>query len=328
MDKQQTLEFIQRQIATGNISKEDLVKLASAEGSGVVPATKEESSRNLINVFYAIGAIIAIIGVIILLVQNWYEIGFVGRVVVTLGISIATYIAGLLLKAKDQRTVSQVMFLISAVLAPLGSYVLLNEAGVEFTSMTQFVTALVLTVVFGTALIISKKNILAIATIGFASWAYYALIFNIFDFDYYYDFDFLKWTTMLLGVAYLLIGYGYRGLWLGDDQAERRERERVQAVLYALGTLTILGAGISIGGGFDLLFILIIFAAFYGSVYLKSRAMLTLGALFLMAHIIKLTAEYFVDSIGWPVALIAVGFVVIGVGYATFYINKKFISLK
>ena len=82
------------------------------------------------------------------------------------------------------------------------------------------------------------------------------------------------------------------------------------------------------GGIFDLITIALIFAAFYGSIYLKSRSMLTLAALFLMGHIVQLTARYFVNSIGWPVALIAVGFLIIAIGYGTLYLNKKFIATK
>lgn len=218
------------------------------------------------------------------------------------------------------------MFTIAAALAPLGSYVLLKEANIDFSWSSQLITAILLFIVFGTALFISKRNILVLITVGFASWAYYALIMKVFGFDYY-DSDFLKWASMLLGASYLFIGYGYRSLWQSTDLQDDKEKKAIQNVLYGFGTLAILGAGIFIGGFFDLLLIALIFGAFYGSVYLKSRSMLTLGALFLMAHIIKLTSKYFVDSIGWPVALIGVGFLVIGVGYVTFYLNKKFISV-
>ena len=98
-----------------------------------------------------------------------------------------------------------------------------------------------------------------------------------------------------------------------------------QSVLYGLATIAILGAGIFIGGLFDLILVLLIFGAFYGSVYLRSGSMLILASLFLIAHTIKLTAEYFVNSVGWPVALICFGFVIIGVGYGTLYLNKTFI---
>ena len=317
MDKQQIVSFIEEQLATGLISKGDLLNLAS--NNNAAPA-KEESSKNLINTFYGIGAIIAVIGVGILVAQHWKEIGFLGRVLVTLGISLATYIIAFLLNKPQQKAVSQVMFTIAAALAPLGAYVLLNEARINFDWAAQTVVALVLFVVFGAALMISKKNILVLLTVGFGTWAYYVLVVKIFGSDYLHS-DFIKWASMLLGASYLLIAYG-------QQPSGEREKRAIQNILYGFGTLAILGAGISIGGIFDLLFIALIFGALYGSVYLKSRSMLILGALFLVYHIIKLTSKYFVSSIGWPVALIVVGFLVIGVGYMTYYLNKKFISSK
>src|SRR5213595_2646562 len=99
MDKQQVLSFIEGQLATGKISREDL-KIFTGDSSMSQPIgsapysptsqalpTKHESSKNLINTFYAIGAIIVTIGVGILIAQHWDEIGFLGRIVVTAGIS-------------------------------------------------------------------------------------------------------------------------------------------------------------------------------------------------------------------------------------------------
>jgi hypothetical protein len=338
MDKQQTIAFIEEQIATGKIAKSDLLTLVGensnlGQQNSFAPQqnsavhAKEESSKNLINTFYGIGAIIAVVGVGILVSQHWDEIGFFGRVLVTLGISLVTYIVALMLNKPQQKMVSQAMFTIAAVLAPLGSYVLLKEANISFDWPAQIITSLILLVVFGSALFISKKNILVLITVGFATWAYYAVIMKVFGFNYYSS-NFLKWASMLLGASYIFIAYGYRSIFQGIDAGEAREKRAIQNVLYGFGTLAILGAGIFVGGIFDILFIALIFGAFYGSVYLKSRSMLTLGALFLMAHIIKLTSKYFVDSAGWPVALIVIGFLVIGVGYMTLYLNKKFISLR
>jgi hypothetical protein len=336
MDKQQVISFIEGQIKIGAITKADLLAMAGGDVgvTQAVPvatavenpvATEDNAPRNLIHTFYGIGAIIALIGVVILVGQNWTEIGFVGRVLVTLGISFVTYAAGLILAGPEQKAISQVMFTISAALAPLGSYVLLSEANVDFTWVVQIVTAGLLTILFGTALFISKRNILVLITIGYATWAYYAMIFKFFD--GLYSADLFKFASMLLGASYILIAYGY-GSSSSADQSDEKERKTIQDAVYGFGTLFVLGAGILVGNIFDMVYIAFIFAAFYGSVYLKSRSMLVIGAFYLMAHIIKLTSKYFIDSIGWPIALILVGFLVIGIGYLTFYLNKKFISYK
>ncbi len=340
MDKEQLIALIEGQLATGKLSKEDLIKIAGIDMNALtrqmpvqttpltadIAPVKEDASKGLIHTLYAIGAIIAVVGVGILTAQFWDDIGFGGRIVVTLGISLVSYITAMILRASEQNMISQILFTVSAALAPVGVYVFLSEANITFDLPVQIMTALVLFIIYGCALVISKKNILVLISIAFASWAYYAFVLNVFDVDYYSDADFLKWATILIGVSYMAISYGYKAIAPALDAQDAKEKKAVQNILYGLGTLGILGAGITIGGIFDLFFIALIFAAFYGSVYLKSRSMLTFGALFLMAHIIKLTSEYFVDSIGWPVALIFIGFLVIGIGYMTFYLNKKFIS--
>jgi hypothetical protein len=329
MEKEQIISFIEGQIAAGKISRSDLTTLGqgSVPGPLTAPVKIEDSSKKLINIFYAIGAVIAIVGVIILIAQHWDEIGFLGRILFTLGISLVVYILALVLNQPQHKTVSQVLFTISAALAPLGAYVFLNEAKMSFDWVAQISTASILFVVFGTALLISKKNILVLITVGFATWAYYAVLMKVFGLSYY-NTDFLKWATMLLGAAYLLIAYGQKAVVNEFAESDLKEKKAVQSIIYTLGTLAVLGAGISVGGVFDMVFIAIIFGAFYGSAYLKNRTMLILGALFLTAHIMKLTSEYFVGSIGWPIALIFMGFLVIGIGYMTYYLNNKFISSK
>jgi len=341
MDKKQIVTFIDEQLATGKISREDLLTLANngipqsiddnsvlvSNSSNIPHKHKEESSKKIINTFYAIGAIITLGGVVVLIGQNWTEIGFIGRISVTLGISLMTYIGGFLLNKPSQKAISQVMFIISSALAPLASYVLLNEANINFEWPFTFYTALAMFGLFGYALWASKNNVLVLITIGFASWSYYSVILKFFETDNG-SYDVLKWATMLLGFSYILIAHGYESMSASIGTSDEKEKKVVRGVLIGFGTLAVLGSGIFVGGFFDLIFIAFIFAAFYGSVYLKSPSMLTFGALFLMAHIVKLTSEYFVDSVGWPVALIIIGFLIIGVGYMTYNLNKKYISIK
>lgn len=324
MNKEQIISFIKEQVTAGKISNNDLLNLTQ----NTITAPHEETpTRNLTSVFYAIGGVIAVIGVVILVAQNWNEIGFTGRILVTLGISLAAYVTGLVMRGPESRVLSQVMFTISVALAPMGTFILLQEADVNFTLNVQILISLVLAVIYGVALLISKRNILSIFTLAFLTWTYFAVVLKIFDIENLRDMDILKWTVMILGFSYLLIAYGYGALSnRATDMIDRREKSGIKSILYGLGTIGVLGAGISIGGTFDLIFIALIFAFFYASVYLKSTGILILASLFLIGHIIKLTARYFIDSINWPVALIITGFIVIGIGYLTYYLNKKFIS--
>lgn len=340
MEKKEFISLIEEQVKLGNISKSDLLSIVNdgksvnqnvIQDENLSLSERENHSKNLINTFYAIGGIIAVVGVIVLVVQNWQEIGFVGRILSTLGISLLTYISGLVLRNSEHRVVSGIMFIISAVLVPISAIVLAKEAEIDFGFGAQLVTSLVALVIFAYAMFVNRRNILFLISLGFASWAYYSFVFkmlDLLDFSSGNNEDILKWATMLLGISFVFLAYGYKKIMSVRDIDDELEQIRVQGVIYGLGTLAILSSGISFGGFFDLIFIALIFGAFYGSVFLKSRAMLILGALFLVGHIIKLTSKYFFDSIGWAVSLIFVGFLVIGIGYLTFYLNRRFISNK
>ncbi len=318
MEKQQLLAELKQQLQAGIITKSELSALTATSD------TRDEGiSHKMVNVLYTIGTIIAIVGVLILIVQNWDDIGFVGRIAVTLGIACATYAFGFIFKAPHQNKISQVMFFISAVLAPIGSFVLLDEADITMSLTTNIVLALLFAIIYGVAYWATRKNILALVTIGFGSWTYYAILAKLFE-SSLFNSDLLKWAAVIAGVAYILMARAFASQQNVESPAENNA---VAGVLYAVGSFSILIAGISFGGVFDVLFIAILFAGFYGSIFLKSRAMLGLSALFLMIHIGKLTAEYFADSVGWPVALIFIGFVVIAVGYGTLWLNRKFIKV-
>lgn len=324
MEKDQVISFLKTQLEKGTVTRENVLDLVN-EYEKTVTESKASSSRNLINVFYAIGAVIVIVGIIILLGQHWYQIGFVGRILATLGISVATYVSAILLKTPSQRTISQILFTISAFLSPIGSYVLLNEASIRFDTIHQIYVAVSLFIIFGLAQIISRKNVLVLFMVAFATWLYYLILIKIFDVSYF-SADVMKWATIFAGLSYILIAYGYSLAFNSDENP--KEKLAVCGFLHSFGTLGILGAGITIGGNFDFVLILIIFGIFYASVFLQSKSMLIITALFLMGHIIKLTSRFFVDSIGWPVSLVILGFVIIGIGYVTFYINRKYLDSK
>lgn len=313
MEKQEIISFIENQIAEGKISKQEVLSALSTD-------KKTENSKNLINVFYIIGAIIALIGIIILIIQNWSDIGLFGRILVTLGISLSSYVAGYMIKDEEKNTLSQVLFTMSAILAPVGTGVLLYEADIEVTPLLISLLSLVWAGVYGAALWGTKKSVLIIYTIAFATVSLYSFASDLFS-NLFNSNDLFKVLTIFVGISYLMIAYSL-------SEVSSREKRSVKNILYGLGTIAILGVGISLGGFFDLLMIAVIFGAFYASVYIKSRVVLILSALFLIAHIIKITGEYFANSMNWAMILILVGFVIIGIGYTTFYLNKKYISNK
>jgi hypothetical protein len=60
----------------------------------------------------------------------------------------------------------------------------------------------------------------------------------------------------------------------------------------------------------------------YLSVHLRTKALLTFGLLPLGAYLANITGEYCSDSIGWPLALIVLGLLLMGVGFLTFRLKR------
>lgn len=319
MDKTQLLTLIREKIQDGTVTSDEVRSVA-----GNVIEVKTDSSVHITNIFYIIGAIIAVVGVVILVAQNWKEIGFFGRVVVTAGIATATYFSALYMTKPHQRILSQVFFAIAAALAPIGIVVFVGEAEMTITPVVHVLTGLLLGSLFASAFWHTRRNILVLLSVAYFSWAYLATVAGLFDVTA----DMGKFTAMVLGFSYLLVAYYYHLNRVSAERGERMEKKAVENVLYGIGMSAVLAPALFFGGLFDLLSLALIFGAFYLSVFVKSRTMLMSGALFLMIWIIKMTSEYFADSVSWPLALIVVGFLVIGVGYGTFFVNRKFLSTK
>ncbi len=314
MEKQEIISFIEEQIAVGKITKNDLNVIFS----NVNKEDSVDDSKKIINILYLIGAIIAVVGIIILLIQNWSEVSLLGRISITLGMSIAAYISGYLIRDNERNVLSQVLFAVSGILAPIGTAVLLYEYEIKFTPVLYGLISLVWAISFGVALWGTRKNILILLTTLFSTFSIYYFASEILS-NFFYSNTLFKWLNIFTGIAYVLIAY-----YLKNNH--NTDRSAVKNILYGIGTIMILGSGIALGGIFNLIMIAVIFGAFYASVYIKSRVILVLSALFLVAHIIRLTSEYFSDSLNWSIVLILIGFLIIGVGYATYFLNKKYIS--
>lgn len=277
------------------------------------------------NVFYVIGGFIVIMGVVILIAQNWNEIGFAGRVLTTLGMAVIAYSAGVLIRKPEHNILSQILFVISIALFPIGALVIYRELNINIDWSVNLYTSLALLAIFILGYFANKKKILVLIILGLATWAYYSAIFKFIPYANNNSVDIIKWANMILGFSYILIAYGYKGT-LSAEQSGEKGKTILGNFINDVGVFIALLAGLNIGGFFDLIYIFLLFAVFYGGTFMKDRAMLVLGGFFVIAYVAKITAKYFLSSLSWPLALILSGLLLMAVGYMVFYLNKKFIS--
>lgn len=326
MTREELLAQVRLRMARGEITRADV--LATLAVAPLPQGTTTAGRRFAVsNVLYCVGGLVVFLGIIILVFQNWEFLPSIVRIFVTLGVAIAALIAGTLLGTNEKlRTVSAVFYLLSAVLAPLGFSVTLNEVGISWWAAGwQTVQAGVLAAAFLVARLALRQYLFTFFTIVFGTWFYYALIAWLLTnlgsrtAELVYEY-----ATLLLGIAYVLLG-----------SALTRTRERFYTdLLYLAGLLTFFGAAFALSGFsagehplWETLLPLLALGAVFASIPLKSRIFLFVGGLALAADVVKLTSVYFAGTLGWPLVLVVAGLGLIVVGYVTFALNQRYLKV-
>lgn len=318
MQKEELIASIKTAIADGTLSEADITQLTSSFSPSSVPAAQfrvQERSLNITQALYYIGGAIVFIGIIVFIVQNWESLNSFARILVTLGAGLAGYLMGVLVyRSLPLRLVSYLGFILSAFLVPVGIAVTMNEMHINAgTAEAQTFISFISLILFGVSALLFRQAFFIGLSIVYGTWFYYAAVTMLGDFGW----QTYAYLTVIAGLAYQIIGYGMARF--SDDRA------RLKIPLYIFGLAGSLSALLALGGVWDALFSIVILALIYVSILLKSVTHLRLSALFLMAYIIKITAQHFSNNLGWPLALVFAGIALIGIGYLTHYLNKKYL---
>lgn len=79
-------------------------------------------------------------------------------------------------------------------------------------------------------------------------------------------------------------------------------------------------------GDFEIAFVALPCALVYFSTSLRSKTLLAAGTLGMLVYIGYFTGQHFADSIGWPIALMLIGFAMMALGTAAVRIHRRFIK--
>lgn len=312
MDKEQLLQELSTKIAAGEISREDILsRLGNTKQSMNISATK---------ILYILGAAIVVLGIFFLIVQIWDEIGMAGHILTTFGLGLLLVAIGSsLLRQESRESLGTVFHFLGGVLIPFGTMVVLTEFGFD-NHPWQFATAFGFVFLFYLLLNSVQKNPVLTFFSAANGTAFLYLLFESILPDYYYNRgDFYAYLTMVVGASYLFLAQAFRGGW----------NDKLVSLFNFIGSAAFLGAAFSRvfdSLGWQLLYFLIVLGGLFLAAHLKSRGILTVSTLFLLAHVSYITSEYFADSLGWPISLVLLGFVFIGLGYSSVVINRKYIK--
>lgn len=328
MNKEELLQELSLKLNTGEISPEEITTrfnlISASQPSVAIPEKANKFTPfSITKMLYVLGAAIVVIGVIIFVSQIWEDIGSFGRIVVTLGLGIlTTAIGSTLLKSKPDDNIGNVFHAIGGLLIPGGALVTLSELSNDVYSMWPVtITFAVISIFYLLLNYVHKSPILTFFTIANGTAFIYSFVESVIEpsSSYYFYRDLYSYITMAIGLSYILLAYAFREGW----------NKPLIGVLNFFGIIGFLGASFS--QVFDsvlwqLVYFIFVFGSVYLSIYLKSRSILIISTLFLVAHISYITSEYFADSLGWPISLVFLGFIFIGLGYVSVNINKKYIA--
>lgn len=307
--KEELLREVSAKLATGEITVADLKRLSGSE---------ESTHSRLSTMLYYIGGAIVFIGLVILVGTHWDDLSIALRLILTCGVFAVSYIVGAVASRESRiAPLALPFFLISYLLLPISTYVLLDTLHIPFdTNFLLPSIALVYTVWSLISLKVFGRSMFLFFALLFGTGAMYMYIADILKLFVYVPTDVSAHLMMSIGLGHILIGYALRDkAWKGFTQA-----------LYTVGLWQLLGAGLTLGGIWNLLYAILLVLVLYASVYLRSRIFLWWGALALMGYLIKITSEYFSNSLGWPLALVIIGFMLIAVGYGTVYVSRRYVK--
>lgn len=322
MEKKELLGHVQHLASCGVITKEEV---ASAFEEGIHGNASEISHQGGISrILYYIGGAVVFFGISILIFQHWATLNGATKILSTLGSGVAAYIAAVFLsREKLLEPIGRAFYFISALVMPLGLHVTFYVAGIDTgTYGIQTIVSGILLITFLLSYLVEHKSVFVLFNIIFGTWLFFSLTNFIVGGRPGFEWEFSAYRVLCVGVVYALLGYYF---------FETPHRVLTGA-LYGFGALCSLGAALALGDWepqqnwfWEMIFPGLVFGVMFLSVYLKSRSFLTFGSLYLIAYIFKITAEYFSDSLGWPLVLVLTGLGLIASGYLHFTLKRKYL---
>ena len=336
MNKEQILSLLDRSIASGMITKEEISNFCAGTPSVTNPSQNNSINNpeshsfggknrfSATNILYTIGGLIVLIGIGTLLFRFWSDLSSIVRITLTLGIAIAAYISGILLRSNNQSVgIAVVMQVIGAVLAPIGIFIALYESGIQDIAIGWITSvAVLLAIVYIFSLVIFRSIIFSFFSIVFSTWALYSGVAYALSGSSIISSDIYKYLTLAVGIGYLFL----------SSYVKKTSHYALSRTLDFFGSVGIFSAILVLSDFkpnqsalWEIIGILCLFGGLYLSSASQNKTIFKTTSLFIIIFIIKFTGEYFVDSFGWPIALIIGGLILIGVGDGLVKFNKNLV---
>ncbi len=290
----------------------DEIRQALADGPSDAPGDSEGKGSILTRALAYLGGTFVFAGLGVFIAMHWDSMNFAARVVITLGVGIAAFLMALI-ALRDERydKAAAPLFLIAALLQPAGLLVIFEEFS---TGRNSDIAGLITSGIMATqqllTFVATRRTTLLFTGISFVA-AFVLILFDMVDIDY-------EFTALVLGGSLL-------SLTVVVDQTRHKA---ITPFWYFVASMWFLFGCFSLleGSVVEVLFLAIAVVIVYLSTIVRSRVLLFVGTVALLAYVGYFSNRHFVDSIGWPLALVLFGLLLIGLSAAALRINRRYIS--
>lgn len=306
-DRQQALAQIQQLMDRFEFTLQDISRARGKEHSSL-PETR--SGDTVARILAYFGGIFLLSGMTVLVSLQWSEMNSYERVVVTLGTGIVVFILAQVAGRTPRFQAARMpLNLIAALLQPTGILVALYEfsPGGDWHFAALLAASLMLTQQVMTFLR-TRSTELLFATVLFACW-FLSVFLDLFIGE--------EHNAILTGGFLVML----------CATLERSRYSVICPVYYFFGSVSYLAGTFSLveGSPFELGFLLLTTAGMLLSTRLRSRTLLFTHVVAAFAFIGYFTNRYFLDSIGWPLALIALGLVFVALAALAVRLDRKYL---
>lgn len=324
----QVLLELSNLVKSGQVTREQVLAIFGETQPQIsqqaAPQVREKI--NLQKILYYIGGFIVLLGIVVFVAQFWEDMSQTEKTLLALGSSVSAYAVGyyFFVNAKS-RDFGHAFFVIATALFPLGIGTALDTIGVSATQAGGVaINSAVLFLIFFVSYYALKAEIFLPFSIMAASTLFFSFTNFLFK-NVGIPAHFYEYRVLVLGISYILLGYYF----------SETERKLITNLLYFFGLVMFLSATMALQGFYpksfnvfwQLIYPFLLVLTFAASIKLQSKVFLITATLFTFAEIVKLTTEYFSKSIGWPISLIFAGLVIMGIGYVSFELNKRFLKI-
>jgi hypothetical protein len=285
--------------------------IAAALGVASEPIGENRKRALLVRAMGYLGGTFVFAGVGVFIALQWESMNSAARVVITLGSGIAAFVLAMI-SSRDVRfeKATTPLFLMASALEPTGMLVTFSEfgSGGDWHG-AGLLTAGTMAIQLGATFAAIRRTTLLFLTVLFAA-LFWLTAFDLLNAD-----DAV--VAAVLGSSLLMSAIG----------VDRTPHRVITPVWYLLGSAGVLyGLFESVEGTpLEIVFLVASAGFVYLSAVLHSRTLLFVATAAILAYTAWFTGEHFADSVGWPIALVVFGLIMIALSALAFRIDRQYV---